>query len=252
MSTDMEYQHNFSLKHTGMYHRDERGRKARTALNVLQEVLGSRVGALRLLNVGASSGVMDSVFAEAFGHAVGIDIDVSAIEFARKTFMQPNLHFEVADGLNLPFADASFDVVVCSQVYEHVPDPVRLMAEIERVLRPGGLCYFAATNRFILVEPHYRLWLLSWLPPRLAHSYLRVTGKGERYYERMRSYPQLQSLVANFTVTDYTARILRDPVRYAFDYLVKPGSFAQHVSVLIAARLPWICPGYIWLLHKRK
>ncbi|GMV28432.1 MAG: hypothetical protein AMXMBFR59_05570 [Rhodanobacteraceae bacterium] len=247
----MEYQNDFSSLHASMYDVDGRGRKAATALCVLRHVLGDRVAQSRMLNVGSSTGIMDAVFATAFGEVVGIDIDHVAIEHARSNFQRDNLRFEVGDGLNIPFPDASFDVLVCSQVYEHVPDQPRLMAELERVLRPGGVCYFAATNRFILMEPHYRLPFLSWLPPMLADAYLRICGKGSRYYERMRSYPVLRRLVARFDVVDYTAAVLEDPETYAFDYLIKPGSATQKVSLFVARHLVWACPGYLWILRKR-
>lgn len=247
----MEYQNDFSSLHASMYDVDGRGRKAETALRVLRHLLGNRVAQSRLLNVGSSSGIMDAVFATAFGEVVGIDIDQAAIEHARSNFRRDNLRFEVGDGLNIPFPEASFDVLVCSQVYEHVPDQPRLMAELERVLKPGGVCYFAATNRFILMEPHFRLPFLSWLPPTLADAYLRMSGKGSRYYERMRSYPVLRRLVNRFDVVDYTVAVLEDPEAYAFDYLVKPGSPTQKLSSFVARRLPWICPGYLWILRKR-
>lgn len=44
----------------------------------------------------------------------------------------------VADAANMPFQDSVFDYVICSEVLEHVPDPRRVLAEIHRVLRPGG------------------------------------------------------------------------------------------------------------------
>lgn len=252
MSTNNpDYQHDFAKMHPGMYDRGERGRKATTMLCVLREVLGPNVATSNLLNVGSSSGIVDAILAEAFESVTGIDIDADAIKFARQSFQRPNLHFEQADGLDLPFPDGRFDVVVCCQVYEHVPDQSRLMAEIERVLRPGGVCYFAATNRFILVEPHYRLWFLSWLPPRFADLYLRLMGKGKHYYERMRSLQYLRRLVSRFVVTDYTSTILRDPARYHVEYMVKPDSVIQWFAVLAASRLRWIFPGYIWLLTKR-
>lgn len=247
----MEYQRDFSSLHESMFDVTGRQRKAQTALCVLRDVLGADVARSRLLNVGSSSGIMDAVFATAFGEVIGIDIDEGAVAHARENFRRDNLRFELGDGLDIPFPEASFDVLVCSQVYEHVPDQPRLMAELERVLRPGGVCYFAATNRFIVMEPHFRLPLLSWLPPRLADAYMRMTGKGRRYYERMRSYRGLRRLVARFDVIDYTAVVLEDPESYAFDYLVRPGSLTQSVSSFVARRLPWICPGYLWVLRKR-
>lgn len=248
----MEYQKDFSSLHESMFDVDGRGRKAQTALCVLRRVLGERLRHTRLLNVGSSSGIMDAVFASEVGEVVGIDIDEGAVAHARSNFQRDNLRFEVGDGLNIPFPDASFDALVCSQVYEHVPDQPRLLAELERVLKPGGICYFAATNRYILIEPHFRLPFLSWLPPPLADLYLRASGKGGRYYERMRSYPKLCRLVARFELIDYTAAVLDDPQSYAFDYLVRPGSAVQRISRFVARRLPWICPGYLWILRKRE
>lgn len=246
----MEYQKGFSSLHESMFDVDSRRRKARTALRVLRHVLGEQVARSRLLNVGSSSGIMDAEFAGAFHEVVGIDIDEAAIEHARRTFRLPNLRFELGDALSIPFPDASFDVLVCSQVYEHVPDQPRLMRELERVLKPGGICYFAATNRFILMEPHFRLPLLSWLPPRLADVYLRLSGRGSHYYERMRSYRDLKKLVGRFEVTDYTATVIGDPDAYDFAYMVRPGSLMQRVSRFVASRMSWLCPGYLWVLRK--
>jgi SAM-dependent methyltransferase len=49
-----------------------------------------------------------------------------------------NLRYSVLNGERLDFADATFDVVVCLEVIEHVGDPIALLAEIARVLKPGG------------------------------------------------------------------------------------------------------------------
>lgn len=54
------------------------------------------------------------------------------------------------DAEALPFHDASFDVVFCSEVIEHVPDPDRLVAELRRVLHPGGSAVVSTINRLSL------------------------------------------------------------------------------------------------------
>ena len=70
-------------------------------------------------------------------------------------------------GLQLPFRDETGDTVVCLQVLEHVPQPARLLAEIKRVLRPGGV--------LLLTAPH--IWGVHEEP----HDYFRFTPHGLRH-----------------------------------------------------------------------
>ena len=55
--------------------------------------------------------------------------------------------YKVGSGEELPFKDASFDLVYCCDVLEHVPEPARLVAEAARVLKPGGVYAFDTINR---------------------------------------------------------------------------------------------------------
>jgi hypothetical protein len=74
--------------------------------------------------------------------------------------------------------------VVSNHVIEHVgPESEQRfhLAELRRVLKPEGRGYLAVPNRWMLVEPHYRLAFLSWLPRALRTPYLRAFGKGEAY-----------------------------------------------------------------------
>ncbi len=59
------------------------------------------------------------------------------------------------DAQRLPFAAASFDCAMCQEVLEHVPEPHRVMAELHRVLRPGGYLYLTAPMSWNL---HYEPW----------------------------------------------------------------------------------------------
>ena len=101
--------------------------------------------------------------------------------------------------MNLPFGDESFDIVICSHVYEHVPDPERMFDQIHRVLKPGGVCYFSAGNRLMWNEPHYDLPLLSVLPRPLAHLYIRLAGKADRYHEKHLTYWGTQATRGTFS-----------------------------------------------------
>jgi 2-polyprenyl-3-methyl-5-hydroxy-6-metoxy-1,4-benzoquinol methylase len=247
------YQEGYSstpVAHEAMYDLEGRRQKADKVLAVLKDHFGA-IGDLKALDVGCSTGIMASLYAEALGHVTGIDIDVEAIAHARRMFPFPNLAFEARDGLNTGLPSNSFDVVTCAHVYEHVPNSTALLAEIHRLLRQGGVCFFSATNRIRLIEPHYgRLPLLSLLPRPLAHCYLRLLGRSDHYYEKPLTVWGLRRLTRNFEVIDYTQTIIADPVRYRATAEIEPGSLLQRAALLIIRWAYWLCPTYVWLLRK--
>src|SRR5258708_30085644 len=95
---------------------------------------------LSILEIGCGMGTDGAQFAQAGAHYTGIDLTQAAIDLARKRFELSGLSGElrVADAENLDFADASFDRVYSHGVLHHTPDTQRAVAEIHRVLRPGG------------------------------------------------------------------------------------------------------------------
>lgn len=244
-----EYQERFSEEHPSMFDVAGRERKAATLVAVLQHALGTRLGVARCLNVGCSTGILDSFIAPYVGSVLGIDIDEAAVAYANAQWGGEKLRFQVGDAMALDVADASYDVVICAQVYEHVPDPAVLMLEIERVLVPGGVCYFAATNLLCVVEQHYFLPFLSMLPKSLADRYIWAFGKGEHYYERHLSYWGLRRLAWKFLIDDYTRKIVNEPLQFHTGYMV--GGNVKAFILRWWLRLAfWSFPGYIWLLRK--
>jgi len=244
------YQYDFSLNSPYVYDVENRERKARTMTAVLADYLREPLDRYDLLNVGGSAGIIDNYLADHFRRVVGIDIDERAISHAQATYRRDNLEFRLADALNLPFADDSFDVVVCSHVYEHVPDPYKMFREIRRVMKQNGICYFSAGNRLMWNEPHYNLPLLSVLPRPLAHIYIRLAGKAPHYHEKHLSYWGLKTLVKDFSRTDYTARLVTEPGKYFTDYMISPGSYKARIAATVLRIAYWACPGYIWILQK--
>jgi SAM-dependent methyltransferase len=91
----------------------------------------------RILDLGCGDGRIAGRIAATGGDVTGIDPSGVALERARAE--HPNLRFELpaGDG-SLPFDAASFEVVACLNVLEHVADTQRLMSEARRVLAPGG------------------------------------------------------------------------------------------------------------------
>jgi SAM-dependent methyltransferase len=109
----------------------------------------------RVLDVGAG----DAPYRELFEHVeyVTSDWEHSPHEEAAATDV-------IASADALPFDDASFDAVLLLQVLEHVREPARVVAELLRVLRPGG--------QLVLTAP------LAWEQHELPHDYYRYTGPG--------------------------------------------------------------------------
>jgi SAM-dependent methyltransferase len=112
--------------------------------------------------------------------AVGVDIEPETVERARTLTAAAGspAQFEVARAESLPFPDAAFDGVYLNEVLEHVLDERGALAEINRVLRPGGHLAVMSPNRWFPFDGHgvrfgQREWrrptpLLPWLPERVS------------------------------------------------------------------------------------
>lgn len=142
--------------------------------------LGAMTGPIRLLEIGTGSGGIANYFGT---HASG-RFKVDAVDVVDSRMIQEGYKFTLVSDTKLPFADGSFDVVLSNHVIEHVGDEAaqsRHLAELGRVLRQDGTGYLAVPNRWMLIEPHYRLPLLSWLPRPWRSAYLRLTERGDFY-----------------------------------------------------------------------
>jgi len=93
------------------------------------------------LDVGCGTGAFSEMIVRsgAAKGVVAIDPAQEQIEYARRLPIAQAVDFKVADAVNLPFADRSFDVVASALVINFIPDRMRALAEMRRVARPAGL-----------------------------------------------------------------------------------------------------------------
>ena len=111
----------------------------------------------RLLDAGCGGGGMPLSFAEEADVVVGIDpaerFGDAGVKLARERGIS-NLHFALADGMDLPFPDGSFDLVLSHAVIEHVADAPRYLRECARVLTAGGRMYLSTSPYLSFAGAH--------------------------------------------------------------------------------------------------
>lgn len=184
-------------------YRRERPDKARVIHRLCRRELEA---AERIADLGSGTGIIKKELEVILGKPIiGIELDTSFVETRERT--------AAGDVTRLPLADGVLDFALLNHLYEHVEDQPSLFRELRRVLAPGGAAYLSAGNRLMVMEPHYRLPFLSWLPRSLADRYLRWTGRGEAYRGiRFRTRGELMRMIrgAGLRVEDRTRRALDD------------------------------------------
>jgi SAM-dependent methyltransferase len=113
----------------------------------------------RVLDFGCGSGYGSGRIAETAAYVTAVDVADDAIAHAQAHFARDNLEFRVIDpDERLPFDDASFDIVLSFQVFEHVSDTSHYLSEIRRVLAPRGKLLLVTPDRSTRLLPLQRPW----------------------------------------------------------------------------------------------
>jgi len=126
----------------------------------------------RVIELGCGPGFYSAKLARRFPHisVTGVDRSENQLTWARKraaTQGLENCSFARVNVLDLPFQDASFDALIASRLFTILPDHTRAIAEMHRVLKPGGRCFIA--------EPRFALWasiplLVMWMLASITHA----------------------------------------------------------------------------------
>lgn len=165
----------------------------------------------RILEVGCGSGVISHTLFDLGNRRQAIE----AVDVKDGRIDTEGYRFTLVSDTALPFADEQFDLVITNHVIEHVGDElaqINHLREIKRVTSPGGMVYFAAPNKWRLIEPHFRLPLLSWLPRGASDAYVRATGRGTHYDCSPMSLRRLERLLraAGFAFQNRTILAIRE------------------------------------------
>ncbi len=157
---------------------DSRKDKANKILKIVKPYTGLKGKTVLEVGIG-SGGIIHEISKHmgVSGEAIGCDVeDLRQVKEGYE-------FIKVAD-TTLPFEDSHFDLIISNHVIEHVGNwekQIHHLLEMRRVLKKGGIIYFAVPNRWGLMEPHFKLPLLSWVPAELRTPYVRITRRGEKY-----------------------------------------------------------------------
>ncbi len=126
-----------------------------------------------ILDVGCGGGFLCNDLARLGFSVIGIDTSPESLRIAKKHDATKSVSYIVADAYSLPFPENSFDIVTAMDVLEHVKDPVSVIREVSRVLRPDGFFFFHTFNRNLLSKL-VNIKLVEWFiknTPKRMHVY---------------------------------------------------------------------------------
>jgi ubiquinone/menaquinone biosynthesis C-methylase UbiE len=189
-------------------------------------VLGDSLKKANVLEIGTGSGHIVAEIAKKASKVVSVDLNDERV-------IKKGYSFKKVKDEKLPFEYSSFDVVISNQVVEHVKNQKLHLAEIHRVLKKGGICYLATPNKWFIIEPHYRLPLLSWLPRVAAKAYLWL-AKGKKWDIYPLSYGKL-----------------KEPKKYCVDDFKALQPVLRVIPSFLLSMLNCLLPSYVVLLRKK-
>ena len=154
---------------------------------------------LRVLDCGCGDGALTAALATLCPvpiEASLVDLSEHMLDEAAKRLANTVRSLDVrrADARALPFPEETFDLVMCSHMLEHVGDPVAVLREMTRVLRPGGALIMVATRRSVSALPIRLAWRTHGLTSDVAADWTHAAGlthvaalppTGERRFDRL-------------------------------------------------------------------
>ena len=205
----------------------------------------TKVQGKKVLDIGFGNGVTLAAFIKRGAIGSGLEVSQDLFDFGKWYISQSGIDADLRlyDGFNFPYNNESFDCIYSVSVFEHTDDPQKLVQEASRVLKKGGLFYLAFPNRLKPKETHTGIWFASYLPRKLAGTYLKMMGRNgvDDYWNlHFLSYFQLKKWLKN---SDNTFKIrfetdsgsgFRSTVKKILAMLgIHQSAFLPHVMVVL-------------------
>lgn len=230
---------------------EKRDTKGEQILLTLRHFAGDQVQNGRWLDIGCGSGGIAAHLAPHVQEMIGVDPEPWS-RWQTWTQKHANLSFIQASVDTLNLAPASLDVIICNQVYEHVPDPQALIRLIHTLLKPGGIVYFAGPNLLFPIEPHVFWPFVHWIPRRFAIALMKTLGS--KHADELDAYSthywQLKHWLADgFNIKNAAPVFMREILPKL--YTKQPYRLLSKVPFTVLNILSPVLPGFIFILQKK-
>lgn len=180
----------------------------------------------KVVDVGCGGGLLSEALARAGANVTAIDLGEKLIQIARLHLFESNVQvdYRVQSSTELAEAEgASFDVVCCMEMIEHVPDPLAIIRDLAAMLKPGGQLFLSTLNR---TPAAFGAAIVG------AEYLMRLLPRGTHHYAQFLKPSEIASMLRRFDLE------LEDIKGLAYNPLTRNASLSSNTSVnyVLAAR----------------
>lgn len=229
---------------------DKRNIKAEQIAHILENLGCVKLEQSNVLDIGCGSGGIAAHLAPRVESMTGMDPEPWP-RWAEWLDAHPNLKFLQGSVESNNLKPHSFDVIICNQVYEHVPDPQALIQLIARLIKPEGIVYFAGPNLLFPIEPHVFWPFVHWIPRELAikimkafrAKYIDYLDAYSTHYWKLKSW-----LSPQFEIKNAIPFLIRE----THPAIKDKKTLTSHIPSSVLSILTPLTPGFVFLLKPRK
>lgn len=236
-------------------------------LQFITDVVADRINnGGKILDVGCGNGIISIHLGKQGFNVTGIDVSEKTIETARNNNPFPNVRFRVQSAEELEASGELFDVIVCSEVLEHLHDPGALLSVLNASLKEDGILVVTVPNgkgprEALVTKPILRmqkndgfLWkMVSKIKKTLGYSGTTVQSQADNLdHVQFFTRKDLRKLSAkhNFKIVKFAKSNFIEDV-FPFSFFAKRIKFLQRLDCKIADILPYAFTGGFFSVWKK-